>query len=139
MKNYYYLLFRVYTYYYKRDKNDGNLALFTTTLISSLLILFLIFRGILWVNVFFNETFLISLIPNKFWMIFYLLIIISLNYILFIKKKEFLNLNFINDKRGGYIIIYSIIILALIFVFIANKNRDKIFKEREKARIENKQ
>ncbi|MEI7509924.1 MAG: hypothetical protein WCJ62_10730 [Flavobacterium sp.] len=139
MKNYYYLLFRVYTYYYKRDKNDGNLALFTTTLISSLLILFLIFSGILFVNVFFNETFLISLIPNKFWMIFYLLIIISLNYILFIKKKEFLNLNFINDKRGGYIIIYSIIILALIFVFIANKNRDKIFKEREKARIENKQ
>jgi K+ transporter len=80
-----------------------------------------------------------TLIPNKYFIFSYILIISLLNYFLFIKDRKFLNYNFKNDKKGGYVIILYVVILALILIFFANKNREKIFTEREKARIENKQ
>lgn len=61
------------------------------------------------------------------------------NYWFFIRKRKFVNYNFKTDKKGGYTIIGFMVFLALMFVLIANKNREKIFKEREKERIENKQ
>jgi len=84
-------------------------------------------------------TFLDVIISGKLSVIISLISIAFLNYWFFIRPKKFLNYGFKADKKGGFAIIGFIVLLALIFVFIANKNRDKIFKEREKARIENNQ
>jgi amino acid transporter len=79
-----------------------------------------------------------QLLPNKFSVITLMIVIGFVNYWFFIKPKKFLNYNFKADKKSGYAIIGFIVFLALMFVLIANKNREKIFKEREKTRIENK-
>jgi len=77
------------------------------------------------------------LIPNEFSVFIYVIIFGLLNYYFFIKDKKFLNYGFEADKKGGYFIVVFIILMAVSFVFIANKNREKISQEREKARIEN--
>nr|WP_314896679.1 hypothetical protein [uncultured Flavobacterium sp.] len=139
MKPYYYLLFRIYSSLNDPKKqNDARTINILLTNTSSLLIWLICYEMIVYLSYYcFNISDLI--IPNKFFVLFYMLLIWIINYYYFIKGKKFLNYNFKTDKKGGYAIIGFIAILALSFVFIANKNREKIFKEREKARTESKQ
>jgi amino acid permease len=101
-----------------------------------LLIIFCLITILFYLNYY---QFLDVEIPNKSFLIFFMIILGLINYVFFIKDKKFMNYNFKTDKTGGYTIIGLVVLLALSFVFIANKNREKIFKERERARIENKQ
>lgn len=105
---------------------------------STLIIYFILYTAFAYVD-FYSVNFLNKIVTGKLSVIIIMAIIGILNYWFFIKPKKFLNYNFKPDKKGGYAIIGFIVLLVLIFVFIANKNREKIFKEREKARIESKQ
>jgi amino acid transporter len=73
-----------------------------------------------------------EILPNKTVLIFFILIIGFLNYMFFIKHKNFLNYGFKTDKEGGFTIVGFLIFIVICFVFVANKNRDKIFNESEK-------
>lgn len=136
MKAYYYLLFRIFNYYTEKGKESHKIAIMRTSLGSALLIYFTIYTILIYLD-FYCCKISNVIIPNKFMILLYLLVIGFLNYWIFVKEKKFLNYNFKNDKKGGYAIIGFIILLALLFIFIANKNREEIFKEQEKARIEN--
>ena len=137
MRIYYYLLFRLYTQLTNpKNQKSEKTAIFITTTNSMFLVLFSLITIFFYLN--FYKIIDVS-IPNKSMIIILMLFIGLLNYWFFIKDKKFLNFGFKTDKKGGYAIIGFIVFLALAFVFIANKNREKIFKEREKTRIENKQ
>ena len=136
MKNYYYLLNRIYNYYLEKGKEEIWVSIIRTLLVSTLLIYFFFYTTFAYVDLY-SVKFLNKIVTGKLSVIIIMAIIGFLNYWFFIRPKKFLNYGFKTDKKGGYAIIGFIVLLALSFVFIANKNRDKIFKEREKARIEN--
>ena len=136
MKFYNYLLYRLYNYYRNDYKENEGLSLYSTVTASTLLIYFILYTACAYIDSY-SVKFLNKIITRKLSVIIIMAIIGLLNYWFFIKPKKFLNYNFKPNKKGGYAIIGFIVLLALSFVFIANKNRAKIFKEREKARIEN--
>ncbi|OWP82983.1 hypothetical protein BWK59_12965 [Flavobacterium davisii] len=138
MKFYYYLIFRIYNYYRKDYGESEGLSLYSTTLVSTLLIYLLAYVAFAYFDFYFIRI-LDKIVTGKPSVIILMVIIGVLNYFLFVKNKKYLNYNFKADKKGGYAIIGFIVLLAMSFVFIANKNRDKIFKEREKAIIESNQ
>ena len=137
MRTYYYLLFRLYTQLIKpKNGNSEKTAIFITTTNS----MFLVFFGMMTIFFYLNFYEVVNVsIPSKSKIIIFMFLIGFINYWFFIKPKKFLNYGFKTDKKGGYAIIGFIILLALMFVIIANKNRDRIFKERQKARVENKE
>lgn len=138
MKNYYYLLYRVYIYYRKDYSESDGLSIYSTTVVSTLFLYFILLIPVLYIDYYFIKI-LNNLISGKLSVIIIMLAIGFLNYWFFIRNKKFLNFGFKTDKKGGYAIIGFIVLLALSFVFITNKNRDKIFKEREMARVEYKE
>ncbi len=136
MKIYNYLLFRLYDYYHRVRKEDAGLSLYFTVTASTLIIYFVFYNILTYIDFYFFKI-VNQLLPNKFVIIGFMAIIGLLNYWFFLKDRKFLNYSFKPDKKGGYAIIGFVVFLTLSFVFIVNKNREKIFKEREKARIEN--
>jgi amino acid transporter len=120
-----------------KNENDERTAVIITTTTSTFILYSFILTIVSFIDFYIFEIFDL-IIPNKMLVIMYMGVIGILNYRFFIKDKKFLNYNFKIDKKGGYAIIGFIAILALLFVLIANKNREKIFKERERIRIENK-
>lgn len=137
MKFYYYLLFRLYnTLSEPKKQNNEKTIIYLTVSTSTFLLYFSLSTIIFFIDFYFFEI-SNQILSNKFIIILLMGITGFLNYCFFIKDKRFLNYNFKSDKKGGYAIIWVIVLLAFAFVFIANKNREKIFKEREKARIEN--
>ena len=137
MKTYYYLLFRLYDYYLRVRKEDLGLSLYFTVTASTLIVYFSLVSVVSLID-YLSPNFFNFFIPNKYFIIAYLFVIGFLNYSLFIKNKKFLTYKFRNDKNGGYAILLYIFILGIVLTFFANVNREKIFKEREKTRIENK-
>ena len=136
MRLYNYLLFRLYDYYNRVRKEDAVLSLYFTVTASTLLIYLFLYTAFAYVD-FYSLKFLNKIVTGKTSVVCLMGIIGFLNYWFLIKPKKFLNHNFKTDKKGGYVIVGFIVLLALMFVLIANKNREKIFKEREKLRIEN--
>lgn len=135
MKLYSYLLFKIYSYYHNNGKEDSKMAIFSTLVSSTVIIFMFAYTSLCYFDLYIYPLQKI-IIPNSYFVLIYLIFFSVLNYFFFIKAKLFLKLNFINDKKGSFVIIGFIILLFLMFLFIANKNRDKIFKERENARIE---
>lgn len=136
MKQFNYLLFRLYDYYHRVRKEDAGISLYFTVTASTLIIYFVFYNILTYIDFYFFKI-VNQLLPNKFSIVVFIVVIGLLNYWLFIKDRNFLNYNFKSDKKGGYAIIGFIIFLALSFVFVANKNREKNFKERQSEKIEN--
>lgn len=134
--HYYYLLFRIHTHYLDKDKNNLKETLYRVT-ISSTLIIFMLILTILAIVDFYFFKIVNQILPNKFAIIIFMTIIALLNYWYFIKNIDYLNYSFKTDKKGGYSIIIFILLLALTFVFIANKNSRKVLKLKEKQCVEN--
>ncbi|PIF33097.1 hypothetical protein CLU81_3671 [Flavobacterium sp. 9] len=137
MKYYYYILYRIFNSLsdQKKHNNAGTISILLTNT-STLIVWFGIYTMLLYIDYYcFNISNI--LIPNQFFVLIYVIILALLNYYFFIKDKRFLNYGFEADKKGGYFIVGFIILMAVSFVFIANKNREKISNEREKVRIEN--
>ena len=138
MRIYNYLLFRLYDYYNRVRNEDTGLSLYFTVTASTLIICFTLYTTFVYIDYYFLTS-LKFIITGKASVVFLMGIIGFVNYWFFIRERKFVNYNFKTDKKGGFVIIGFIAILALSFVFIANKNREKIFEERERVRIENRE
>lgn len=137
MKYYYYILYRIFNSLSdsKKQNNAATISILLTNT-STLIVWFGIYTMLSYID-YYCFNILNILIPNEFFVLIYVIILGLLNYYFFIKGKKFLNYGFKADKKGGYFIVGFIILMALSFVFVANKNRQKISQERKKERIEN--
>ncbi len=59
-----------------------------------------------------------------------------MNYYLFVRPKKFLECNFNKGVKGGVLIVLFILMIAISNVFIANLNRERIFKKQKFQQIE---
>lgn len=124
MKYYNYFLFRLYWSFRNLSKDNHKEAKSKTAGMSCIFLGFTFFSLIGIAN-YFNVNPDPSL-KNKYLLLPFIAIIYFVNYFFFIKKEKFLNQNFVKDKRGGVIIVLYIVLLAITFIIVANKNRDKI-------------
>ena len=132
--SYNYLLFRVYRFYRDNRKEDKGMALFYTTVISSLFIIlnFLTFY-------FFLESFLdlkLTVYKNITILLISLLFCI-LNYIFFVRNEYFLEKGFSKNSRGSYSVLFYIFLSIVLFVVVANVNRAKIFGRTSESLMKN--
>ena len=139
MKQYNYFLFRLYWVFRDFAKEGHKMSLISTSLASSFFLYFTIY-GIMGLIYFFKVSTSVNLGANyKFWILSFMFILWFSNHYLFIKPRNFLRKDFKKDKKGGLVIIFVVFLIGLLFVIGANKNREKIVKERKKTRIENNQ
>jgi hypothetical protein len=126
MKAYYYLLYRLYIFYIEKMKEE-QMPLIYVASISTLLVFINLFTlyGLL------NYYDVIPMFPNKYFIIAIIILLWTLNYFLFVRKKRFLLYNFRQDFHGGAIIVCYVIITALSFIVAANYNREKIFSSKK--------
>ncbi|MNK03811.1 hypothetical protein D3C87_216640 [compost metagenome] len=128
MKIYNYLLFRIYRFYTDVMK-EKEIPLVYVTTVSTLFIGF---------NLYTISSYLVfkdiihEVISSKSRVIVFMVIVLCLNYIFFIKGKRFLNYNFKKDFKGGISIIFYMLFTAIMFIWVANLNRAKIFEQRRK-------
>jgi Na+/proline symporter len=136
MKAYYYFLYRVYWHYRDSKKSvQGHKSALTSTSLVSSLVLFVILITIFGFLYFFQKNQAPSFSSNdNLKTVLIMLIIHVINYFLFIKPQNFLRKDFRKDKKGGFLVILFIIIVAFLFVIVANRNRDKIFKIYDKIK-----
>lgn len=110
-----------------------------STSIASILFLGFGFYTIIGFIYFFRVSTSINLgINYKFWILSIGFILWILNYYLFIKPRNFLRKDFKKDKKGGLIIIFVVLLMGVAFIIGANKNREKIVKEKEGIMTESK-
>jgi len=137
MKFYYYFLFRLYWSFRDFSKEGHKMSLISTSLASTVFLYFTLYT-IIGLMYFFKVSSSVNLGLNyKIWILSFMFILWILNYYLFIKPREFLRQDFKKDKKGGIVLIFLISLLVFLFILGANKNREKIAKEKEKGRIEN--
>lgn len=128
MKIYNYLLFRIYRFYTDVMK-EKEIPLVYVTTVSTLFIGF---------NLYTISSYLVfkdiihEIISSKSRVIVCLVVILFLNYVLFIKSKRFLSYNFKKDFKGGISVVFYMLFTAIIFIWVANLNRAKIFEQRRK-------
>ncbi|SMP27418.1 hypothetical protein SAMN06265346_110113 [Flavobacterium hercynium] len=136
MKAYYYLLFRLYSQLMNPKNGYDERTVINITTTTSTLIVYLSLLTILLFVDFYYFKILDLINQNSISVILNMFIIGIINYVYFIKDKKFLEKGFKTDKKGGYVIILFIVLNSMCLLYFANKNREKIFAEREKARIE---
>ena len=105
-------------YYAKREKYDYTLsASFISTLLISLnlitILLMLDYYEVL-------EAFSTATI------VFLTILIWFLNYFIVVRKESFLKKNFVEDKKGGLLVIAYIILTGVLVFAAAKLNRDRI-------------
>ncbi|PAM92259.1 hypothetical protein B4N84_25990 [Flavobacterium sp. IR1] len=137
MKNYYYyFLFRLYSVFRDFSKEGHKKAIFSTSIASTLFLYLNIFVVFGLID-FFKISPSVNLGDNYiFWILFFMFILWVINYYLLIKPRDFLRKGFKKDKKGGVLILFFVFMLGVLFVIGANKNREKISKQQERARIE---
>jgi len=119
-KAYNYFLFRQYMFYKDTLKEKGDYT-FSTSIASTVLISI----NLMTIYFILDYNDLIIKIPNKFYLLFFVLLVWIINYYMIVKKETFLNYNFRKDKKGGILIIGYLIVTAVSFICIANLNREK--------------
>ncbi|WP_312459437.1 hypothetical protein [Sphingobacterium siyangense] len=128
MKIYNYLLFRIYRFYTDVMK-EKEIPLVYVTTVSTLFIGF---------NLYTISSYLVfkdiihEVISSKSRVIVFMVIVLCLNYILFIKGKRFLNYNFKKDFKGGLMIAIYMLLTATSLIWVINLNRAKIFEQRRR-------
>ena len=131
MRAYYYLLYRLYVFYTKTLRRDDQ-PLLNVAVVSSLLVLFNLLT-------IYYALHLYGLVPkieiNVFFILLMGLVLIA-NYFLFVRSEHFLHCNFKQDRSGGIKVLLFVAFTITAFIITANKNRERIFAEREKSKIE---
>lgn len=118
MKIYYYLLFRIYMFYAKREKHNH---LQSTSFLSTVLI------SLNLITVFLTLNYLgLVQIVNPIVIGFSMIMLWMLNYYLIIRKEVFLNQDFEEDKNGGILVCCYIILSFLLVFIVAHLNRERI-------------
>lgn len=135
MKTYYYFLFRIYWHFRDVVKEGHKMSLISTSLVSAFMLYFSLITISGLIDYFKTSSSADLGFNYKFWILFFLFVIWFLNYYLFVKPRDFLRKNFKKDKKGGFIIVFIILLIGILFVIGANKNREKIVKEREEKMV----
>jgi divalent metal cation (Fe/Co/Zn/Cd) transporter len=125
LKSYYYLLFRIYSYYEGRP-NEKNIILFSVTAVSTVVGFAFLFT----IYLFLDYLDVLPMLPNKYYVIGVMILLGVFNYILFVRQKKFLEYGFKKDVNGGLLIVAYIVLIAAIFITVANLNRAKLNKQR---------
>lgn len=125
MKFYYYFLFRVYRLYKDKSHETDSQAIFSVTAVSTVILCFFILSlyGVA------NYLGLRPLFTEKSTTIVFAMIVGAINYFFIIRKKKFLKFNFEKDVQGGFAIVLLLVLLAGLFIVIANFNRERIFRQ----------
>lgn len=131
MRYYYYLLFRLYIFYTETLKRKDQ-PLLNVSIVSSLLILF----NILTLYGLFHIYGLVPKIETNIFYIVAIGIVLFLNYMLFVKDEYFLRCNFKRDRAGGIKVLVFVFFTITAFIITANKNRERVFAERESPETE---
>lgn len=114
------------------------MSLISTSIASTLFLYFTLY-GIMGLIYFFKVSTFLNLGANyKFWILSFMLVLWFLNFYLFIKPRNFLRKDFKKDKKGGFLIVFIVLLIGTLNVIGGNKNREKIVEEREKVRTETK-
>ena len=124
MKIYYYLLYRIYSFYVDK-KNEKSTVLFSVTAVSTLIIYFLFFN----IYLFLDYLDIVRMFSNKYYVVFYMFLLGLFNYYFFIKQKIFLEYNFKKDYKVRLRSGLFALLLIVLFILIANLNRTKIFNQ----------
>lgn len=113
-------------FYKETVKEKSNFTL-TASLVSTVLI------SINLMSVYFLLEYLdvFPFIPNKYYIITFMIIVWVFNYYGIVRKEEFLKFNFIKDKKGGWLIVLYFIISISFSIFIGNLKREKIFNSKK--------
>lgn len=130
MRAYEYFLFRIYMFYKNKMKDKRNLLL-PTSFVSTTIICI----NLMTIYFYFIYKDLVPAVPNKYFIVGFMIIIWLINYYSIIIKENFLKRNFHIDVKGGIAVIGYIIMTFFIFIVLANYNREKIFKYREINKI----
>lgn len=134
MKLYYYLLFRLYTFYTITLKRKDQ-PLLNVAIVSAILILLNLIS-------FYSILKVYQLIPKIKSDIYYLIFvfgILIINYLFFVKKERFLQYHFKRDKLGGVLVSLFILTTLVIFIITTDRSRkrtaseSKIFKKQIKT------
>jgi len=132
MKTYYYFLFRIYVLYKDKMKESNNLALFSTTAVSTL-ILSLNLITLYFVANYFG---LMPIVTNKLYMVLFMFTVGCINHYFFVRERKFLNCDFHKDRKGGFLVVAYITFAFALVIIIGQYNREKIFNE-HKGEISN--
>lgn len=131
MRAYYYLLYRLYTFY-TITLNKSDQPLTNVSIVSSLLIWF----NFIWIYGVFQ---LFGIFPQYSNYTIYAIILTALwltNHFLLVKNEYFLKCNFKRDRAGGIGVVLFITLTITAFIITANENRERVFLDRGKASTE---
>jgi hypothetical protein len=138
MKIYYYFLYRIYWFFRDYIKEGHKMSLISTSILSTIFLYFALYSIFLALWFFKLSIFVDFGNYYKFWILLIGMFIWVFNYYFLIKPRNFLRMNFNKDLLGAFLILLSIISLGAVFLTGANKNREKIIKQKQNLGIENK-
>jgi len=124
LKAYNYFLFRVYMFYKRYEK--GNFT-FSTSVVSTVLITI----NLMTLYLLLNYLDFLPDIPNKLFVVFFLMLIWIVNYFGIVRKEAFLRQNFRTDKTGGYLVVGVIIFTATFAIVVGAMNREKVLTQKQ--------
>ncbi len=130
MKLYNYLAFSIYQIFNKTIKRDRHFTLLIKTSFVLTLMMLIIFYSILcYLDL---KGYHHNLIPKVY--LFLIMFLIWLPNYFYLRKEKFLNSDFLFSYKNILSFLVVIFGLGSVFMFVANKNRERIFKERGYSR-----
>ncbi|WP_187478190.1 hypothetical protein [Amniculibacterium sp. G2-70] len=128
-----YIIFHIYTF----QKRVGNEDIFpiSISMILTILACFLFYIIDIILFVYYDS----EIIKLSKIQIILIMAVIFMPIYLYIRKKHYLEYNFKESKKGYFYFIFLVVIIYTMFVYFANKSRNKIFEEQgyTKEQIEN--
>ena len=129
MSVYNYLLFRLYTFYDKKEKDS---VLFSVTAASTVIVYISLFT----IYALFDYLNIVKMFPNKYYVIPIMIGLGFLNYYVFVRNKRFLTYDFKKSLGKDLMLIIGLLLILTSFIIIANKNRAKIKKQNLNSNFE---
>lgn len=117
---YYYLLYRLYSFYSK-ETHDELYKSISVTILSSLIVFLPI------INIYFYFGYLDFIrVFNVYWYMGSFVCFNIVNYVLFVKRRHFLDINSSRSVLKDIMLFVLVFISILMFVVVSNLNREKM-------------
>ena len=120
-KNYYYLAYRIFTFYTDTLKEKNLPGMYTSGILSILAVVNLI--SIYYLLVLFD---IVSQPLNEYHAITLFVILFFTNYFFVAKPKKLIGYNFTKSENGGYIISLVIGLTIVFYLIVAIIHRDRV-------------
>jgi hypothetical protein len=123
MRAYYYLLFRLYNFFDKREKQN---VLFNVTVASTIII----YVGLFTIYIFLEYLDILVIFQNKYFVIPIMVGLSLINYYVFVRHKYFLTNHLRSGLKNDLFLITCVLLIIGSYIIIANKNRAKLEEQR---------